>query len=245
MNGERADRNPPGRWSLDLRTPALETLRSRGTVPVFPLPDLVFFPHASLPLHIFEPRYRQMTEDVLGGDRLIAMALLKPGWEQGYGGSPEVFPLACAGLIEEEARLPDGRFNIRLRGVSRVEVLSFLKESPYRVARVRVLDDRNEVDGPGVEQDKKRLFASCAGLLQEISGRVSQPLALDSDIPFAAVVNTLCQSLDMELPLKMALLGLDDVRERCRLLIRILEERWRDLALSQAARRDPAGDDVH
>src|SRR5439155_3670176 len=123
---------------------ALENLRSRGTVPVFPLPDLVFFPHASVPLHIFEPRYRKMIEDVLGGDRLIAMALLKPGWEQGYDGSPEIFPLGCAGLIEEEARLPDGRFNIRLRGVTRVEIQSFERESPYRVARVRVLADRKE-----------------------------------------------------------------------------------------------------
>ena len=224
---------------------ALETLRSRGTVPVFPLPDLVFFPHASLPLHIFEPRYREMTEDALRGDRLIAMALLKPGWEKGYGGNPEIFPLACAGLIEEEARLPDGRFNIRLRGLARVEVRSFEKESPYRVARVRVLEDRNERDGPGVEEDKKRLLASCAGLLQEITGRVSQALALDTDVPFAAVVNTLCQSLAMETQVKMKLLGLDDVRERCRLLAEILQERWREIALRQAASGDPAGEDVH
>src|SRR5258705_7755739 len=243
--GERAARSPRGQRLMDVRERALETLRSGGTIPVFPLPDLVFFPHASLPLHIFEPRYREMTEDALRGDRLIAMALLKPGWERGYDGNPEIFPLACAGLIEEEARLPDGRFNIRLWGVTRVEVLSFEKESPYRVARVRVLDDRNEVDGPGVEEDKRRLFASCAGLLQEISGRVSQPLALDSDIPFAAVVNTLCQSLAMETQLKMTLLGLDDVRERCRLLAEILQERWRGIPMRQAARQDPAGEDVH
>lgn len=214
-------------------------------VPVFPLPDLVFFPHASLPLHIFEPRYREMTEDALRGDRLIAMALLKPGWENGYDGAPDIFPLACAGLIEEEARLPDGRFNIRLRGVARVEVLSFERESPYRVARVRVLDDRNELDGPGVQEDKKRLLASCAGLLQEISGRVSRPLALDSDVPFAAVVNTLCQSLAMEAQLKMTLLALDDVRERCRLLVDVLQKRWREIALRQAAQNDPSGADVH
>ena len=230
---------------MEARARALEELRSRGTVPVFPLPDLVFFPHASLPLHIFEPRYRQMTEDALRCDRLIAMALLKPGWESEYDGSPDIFPLACAGLIEEEARLPDGRFNIRLRGVARVEIQSFEKQSPYRVARVRVLEDRNEVEGPGVEEDKKRLLAACAGLLQEISGRVSQPLALDSEVPFAAVVNTLCQSLAMETQLKMTLLGLDDVRDRCRLLAEILQERWREIALRQAARHDPAGDEVH
>lgn len=230
---------------MDLREKALEELKSSGIVPLFPLPDLVFFPHASLPLHIFEPRYRRMTEDALQGDRLIAMALLKPGWDKDYDGTPEVFPLGCAGFIEEEARLPDGRFNIRLRGLARVEVLSFERQSPYRVARVRVLDDRNDADGPGVEEDKRRLLACCAGLLQEISGRVSRPLALDSDIPFAAAVNTLCQSLAMDTPLKMTLLGLDDVRERCRLLVRVLEERWREAALSQSARRDPAGEDVH
>jgi uncharacterized protein len=230
---------------MDPRERALGDLRSRGTVPLFPLPDLVFFPHASLPLHIFEPRYRRMTEDALQGDRLIAMALLKPGWERDYEGAPEVFPLGCAGFIEEEARLPDGRFNIRLRGLARVEVLSFEQQIPYRVARVRVLDDLNDAGGPGVEEDKRRLLTCCAGLLQEISGRVSQPLALGSDIPFAAAVNTLCQSLAMDMPLKMALLGLDDVRERCRMLVRVLEERWREAALRQATRRDPAGEDVH
>src|SRR5262245_15723445 len=85
----------PETCCMDARHRALEALRSGGTVPVFPLPDLVFFPHASLPLHIFEPRYREMTDDALKGDRLIAMALLKPGWERGYDGSPDIFPLAC------------------------------------------------------------------------------------------------------------------------------------------------------
>jgi hypothetical protein len=110
---------------------------------------------------------------------------------------------------------------------------------------VRVLEDRNDVDGPGVEEDKRHLFACCAGLLQEISGRVSQPLALGSDIPFAAVVNTLCQTLAMDTPLKMTLLGLDDVRERSRLLVRVLEDRWRDIALRQAARPGPDDGEVH
>ena len=230
---------------MDARARALKALRSGRTIPIFPLPDLVFFPHASLPLHIFEPRYREMTDDALKGDRLIAMALLKPGWERGYDGSPDIFPLACAGLIEEEALLPDGRFNIRLRGLARVEVQSFEKETPYRVARVRILEDINERDGPGVEEDKRRLLAACAGLLQEISGRVSLPLALDSDVPFAAVVNTLCQSLAMESPLKMRLLSLDDVRARCRLLSEIIHERWREISLRQAARRVPSGEGVH
>src|SRR2546425_1005862 len=114
-----------------------------------------------------------MTEDALRGERLIAMALLETGWEQGYDGNPVILPLGCAGLIEEEVRLPDGRFNIRLRGLARIEFLTFVQTSPYRIARVRVLEDRNDRDGPQVERDKKRLLAVCAGLLQEVSGRDS------------------------------------------------------------------------
>lgn len=230
---------------MEAHASALEGLKSRGTVPVFPLPDLVFFPHAALPLHIFEPRYRLMVEDALRGDRLIAMALLKPGWQRGYDGSPDLFPLACAGIIEEEVRLPGGRFNIRLRGLARVEILSFVQESPYRIASVRVLQDRNEEDGPLVAAEKRRLLAFCAGLLQEISGGAGRPFASDSGVPFAAAVNTLCQSLIMETGTKMDLLRMDDVVERCRALMTLLEERWREIALIEADRTAPSGSDVH
>jgi len=230
---------------MDPHSGALWKLKSRGTVPVFPLPDLVFFPHAALPLHIFEPRYRLMVEDALRGDRTIAMALFRPGWERGYDGNPDLFPLACAGIIEEEIRLPGGRFNIRLRGLARVEIRSFVQESPYRIAAVRVLEDRNEQDGPLVIEEKKRLLTFCAGLLQEISGRSARPFSPDSEVPFAAAVNTLCQSLVMETRTKMELLGMDDVVERCRALVTVLEERWREIALIEADRSAPSGPDVH
>jgi len=217
---------------------ALEVLQARGRIAVFPLPDTVLFPHASLPLHIFEPRYRTMTEDALRTDRLIAMALLKPGWEKSYDGSPEVHAVACAGLIEDEARLPDGRFNIRLRGLARVEVQGFVQDSPYRIATIRVLEERNESAGPGVEEAKKRLLALCAGLLQEVSGPPARPFPLDSELPFVTIVNSLCQSLEMESGAKQSLLTLDDVLVRGRALIEILDRRWQEIALLQAS-RDP------
>jgi hypothetical protein len=224
---------------------AVEHLAARGTVPVFPLPDVVCFPHATLPLHVFEPRYRRMTEDALRADRLIAMALLKPGWERDYDGNPEIHPIACAGVIEDEIRLPDGRFNIRLRGLARVEVQAFVQESPYRVASVKVLEDRNADDGPLVDREKRRLLASCASLLQEVSGRPGRPIALDSDVPFAVVVNSLCQSLEMDADVKQGLLALDDVVQRCGALIGILDRRWREIALRQGGRDAPPGHGVH
>lgn len=220
---------------------AIEALRARGRVPVFPLPDVVLFPHAVLPLHIFEPRYRRMTEDALRTDRLIAMALLRPGWEQGYLGNPPVHPIACAGTIEDEQPLPDGRFNIRLRGLARIAILGFEQDTPYRVAAVRVLEDQGGGPGPEGDDDRRRLLAACASLLQETSGQPGNPVVLDGSVPLSVVVNTLCQSLAMEAEEKQRLLALDDVRERCRALGAILDARWRRLALLRAGDPPPAG----
>ena len=70
-----------------------------GKVRLFPLPNLVLFPEVMQPLHIFEPRYRQMTADALAGDRLIALGLLRPGWEADYDGKPAIYPVACLGRV--------------------------------------------------------------------------------------------------------------------------------------------------
>src|SRR5687767_6553216 len=79
---------------------------------VFPLPDLVFFPHSLLPLHIFEPRYREMTADVLAGSRLLAVARLLPGLEADDQGRPAIHEIAGVGLCVHADRLPDGRYHI-------------------------------------------------------------------------------------------------------------------------------------
>lgn len=112
-------------------------------VPIFPLPDAVLFPHTLLPLHVFEPRYRQLVRDALASDRRIAMALLKPGWERDYYGRPPVFPIAGAGEIIQHEERPDGRFNILLRGTMRIAILAELPPAqPYRLVRARPLPDR-------------------------------------------------------------------------------------------------------
>src|SRR5213082_1852536 len=93
-------------------------------LPLFPLPTVVLFPNVFLPLHIFEPRYRDMVADALTGDRLIGMVLLKPGWESNYEGRPPVYPIGCSGLMTHVERLSsDGHYNIVLRGVERFRVV--------------------------------------------------------------------------------------------------------------------------
>src|SRR3954453_13428604 len=76
-------------------------------VPLFPLPNVVLFPRAVLPLHIFEERYKTMTADALQGDRQIAMALLQPGWERDYYQKPAINQVVCIGTVLTHERLPD------------------------------------------------------------------------------------------------------------------------------------------
>src|SRR5262245_48992278 len=105
-------------------------------IPIFPLPETVLFPLMPLPLHIFEPRYVKMVKDASQGARIVGMVLLRPGWEATYYGRPSIYPVGCAGLMEECDVLDDGRFNILLRGIARFRVLDEHLEEAYRVAEV-------------------------------------------------------------------------------------------------------------
>ncbi|HEY6866194.1 MAG TPA: LON peptidase substrate-binding domain-containing protein, partial [Candidatus Eisenbacteria bacterium] len=111
----------------------------KSPVPVFPLPNLVLFPHAVVPLHVFELRYRTMVRDALSGERVIAMGLLKPGWERDYQGSPEYYPLACLARFEEVEWLPNDCYSLVVRGLARATLGRIVREYPYRAARVELL----------------------------------------------------------------------------------------------------------
>src|SRR5271169_6633272 len=94
-----------------------------GKVRLFPLPNLVLFPHVMQPLHIFERRYRDLLEDALAGDGLIAMAALAPGWEENYEGRPQLYPMACLGRITTHFRLADGTYNVLVLGLRRARLV--------------------------------------------------------------------------------------------------------------------------
>jgi uncharacterized protein len=116
-------------------------------VPVFPLPKLVLFPGTSLPLHIFEPRYRDMLADTLAGsasqDRLIAVAQLKPGWETAYDARPAIYPVAGVGRITAHARNADGTYDIMLEALARVRLEELAPAGlRYRRAKATVLHER-------------------------------------------------------------------------------------------------------
>jgi Lon protease-like protein len=112
-----------------------------GTTRLFPLGGVVLFPHVVLPLHIFEPRYRQMTEHAVAGDHLITIIqALDSG--KGCGARPALASVGCLGRIIRHERLPDGRFNFLLVGKTRVRIVREL-DTPtlYRQAEVELLED--------------------------------------------------------------------------------------------------------
>src|SRR5688500_5811529 len=118
-----------------------------GEVPVFPLPSLVLLPDVVAPLLVFEDRYRTMVADALEGERLVAMALLKPGWETQYAGNPPVHERVCVGSIVSHEKLDDGRYKILLYGLFRARIVEEVQAVPYRRVRVEVLP---EPDADGV-----------------------------------------------------------------------------------------------
>jgi len=108
-------------------------------LPIFPLPNVVLFPNVFLPLHIFEPRYREMVADAVANDRLIGMVLLRPGWEHDYEKQPPVYPIGCSGVMTHVEQLADGRYNIVLRGIDRFRILEEDYRRSYRRAAVEPL----------------------------------------------------------------------------------------------------------
>src|ERR1044071_8501840 len=158
-----------------------------GVVRLFPLPNLVLYPHVMQPLHIFEERYREMLEDAIAGDGLIAMAVLKPGWEDDYESRPPVEEFACLGKIVAHHRLEDGRYNVLLMGVQRVRIVKELDPlRSFRQARVELIEDCYDFDTPAERKElqdrlltafRKHLPCACQ-LPEQLESMLSNQLPL-------------------------------------------------------------------
>jgi uncharacterized protein len=193
------------------------------TIPIFPLPNVVLFPGTYLPLHIFEPRYRAMVKDAIASDRIIGMVLLRPGFEASYAGRPPVYPIGCAGLITHSEPLPDGRFNIVLRGLEKFRMTGEEAGQPYRVAQVEGLTELVTDDEKSqMHQHRRRLEHLLAAAMEH---RGSSDSKLSPNVPDDDLVNALAQYLALEPIERQALLECDGVLSRCGALIELLEMR--------------------
>ena len=190
------------------------------SIPLFPLPNVVLFPNVFLPLHIFEPRYRQMVADALVEDRIIGMTLLRPGYEANYEGRPAIYPIGCAGVITHSQPLGDGRYDIVLRGMEKFRIRSEDQSRPYRVGHVEGI---SEVIPPEeavpLRHQRQRLEAVLAAAIERIRAEPKFP----PSVPDEDLVNALAQYLDLEVLEHQALLECDGVLARCRSLIDLLE----------------------
>jgi Lon protease-like protein len=191
-----------------------------GTIPIFPLPNVVLFPNVFLPLHVFEPRYRTMVADALEGDRIIGMVLLQPGYEANYEGRPPVFAIGCAGVITHSEPLGDGKYNIVLRGLERFRLLGEDNDRAYRLAHIDVLpEDVPEGHRGELRRHRQRLEALLAAALERSGSEPRFPPAVaDEDL-----VNALAQYLELDPLERQALLEQDGVLARCRALMDLLE----------------------
>ena len=190
-------------------------------LPIFPLPNVVLFPNVFLPLHIFEPRYREMVADAVANDRMIGMVLLRPGWEQDYEGRPPVYPIGCSGLITHVEQLADGRYNIVLRGFERFRVVAEDHNRPYRRASLERLSEQpmDGNDRAAVRRQRAKLETMLASARESKGAEPKIPSAMgDEDL-----VNALAQYLDLEPLEKQALLEQKNLRSRAEALVELIE----------------------
>lgn len=189
---------------------------------LFPLPDVVLLPNAVLPLHIFEHRYRQMTEDALAGDRLVTIVKANP--PPPHQGVPVLEEYACVGRILQYERLADGKFNVLLLGLRRVRLVREVPSGKmYRAAQAEVVADLVE-DGPAVEEDRRRLLelfrsfmAPHGGVHPDLDEVISAPL------PAGALTDILAHALPLPAEMKQHLLAERQVEIRLDTLNRWLE----------------------
>jgi Lon protease-like protein len=200
-------------------------------LPLFPLPNVVLFPSVFLPLHIFEPRYREMIADAIASDRMIGMVLLRPGWQRDYEGRPPIYPVGCSGVITHFEKLPDGEYNIVLRGLDRFRIVEEDDQRSYRRAVVEPLPERavTEEDRAAIRRQRSRLetllspAADKAAGIELAKGSRSSDRTMPASMSDEDTVNALAQYLDFEPLEKQALLEKASLRARAESLVELLE----------------------
>ena len=205
-------------------------------IPVFPLPNVVLFPQIVLPLHIFEPRYREMVRDAARGPRLIGMALLREGWQPDYHGGPPIFTTGTVGEMVRMEELPDGRFNIVLRGLREFVVQRELRRRPYREA---VVAWHAPLAGPLPPGLRKGITSLVRLYIERLGQEAGDEGPLGAAADDETFVNFFAHHLDVSPVEKQALLEAPTLAERAARLRDVLEFRLEELRMppGAAARR--------
>lgn len=199
-----------------------------GLARVFPLPNLVMFPHVMQPLHIFEPRYRAMLEEALEDDRLIAMGLLAPGWEQAEG-RPTLRETACLCRVATYQQTEQNTYNVLMLGVRR---LRLVKELPpkklFRVVESEILEDvvPENVDEDEAAELQQQLLAGFKRALPKLPDAFEQlDQLLGNQITLGMLSDIVAYTINLNLESKIRLLAECDVMKRTELLLEAMDGR--------------------
>ena len=189
-------------------------------IPVLPLPDAILFPRTIVPLQILESRYRQLIDQVVEQDGELGIVLLRPGWETDYYENPNLFTTGCLAQVSEHERLSDGATSLLLHGVQRFSILEFIQSRPYRIARVRLLDEVLP------ERWEMRTMARQLVRYYKEMARASAfkpfPVNRLGKVDFVTLVNSICSALHFSVYEKQRLLELEDVRMRGEAVLEVL-----------------------
>lgn len=202
-----------------------------GQVPLFPLPGCVLLPGGLLPLHVFEDRYREMVRDSLRAERLIGMALLKPGYEEEYQGSPAIEDHICIGRIVLEQELADGRYNMVLAGLRRAVVEGEDRSRSYRVAQARLLPDPLLPEEVQREEalDLTRFVEGLPAALIRQGSRLGAAMELLASVPASAQLGAgldlVADAFELAVPERQLLLRTPDVVSRLAVFKRVMRRR--------------------
>lgn len=185
-------------------------------LPIFPLPSVVLFPRALLPLHIFEPRYRAMLQHCLETHRAMAIAHVPDEHDKDERGQPRFASIAGVGAILEHQPLADGRSNILLYGRARVHLEELPSDAPWRRARATI---REDVSSVVPDADRAALIAAATAYAAELHRRDEFSFALPPNARIGAVADLCAQHLVGDAKVRQALLEERDVAQRVRMVI--------------------------
>ncbi|MCC6580972.1 MAG: LON peptidase substrate-binding domain-containing protein, partial [Phycisphaeraceae bacterium] len=200
------------------------TIDFRRPIPLFPLPTCVLLPHATIPLHIFEPRYRRMVAETMRERRLIAMATFEgTQWQTEYEGSPPLRPCVCVGYILRDERLADGRFNILLQGLCRAKIVREPWHEPYRLGLLEPVETQQAMEIDLEDQRKGIEHLLADPTLKDLAAVSAIQNWLSDEIPTTALVDlaamTFCENLEQ----RYQLLEEADVQARAQWLLHMLQ----------------------
>lgn len=186
------------------------------TVPIFPLPNVVLFPHTFLPLHVFEPRYRRLVADALEGERLVVMALARE--ERPAGRRPVFHPLGSVGRMEVVERRDDGRYDVVLEGLARVRI-GRLEEAAggYFSGEIEVLAETlPDLQDPRVADERAGFLLTVRRYGEQVLRGKTPPGFVNDLVPYATLVNRAADLLRVGVGEKQRLLAIDDLADRAR-----------------------------